>query len=37
MSNVKQKKKNKIIAISIVVVLVITSMTTLFGMLAAIW
>jgi flagellar basal body-associated protein FliL len=36
MSNVKQKKKNKIIAISIVVVLVITSMTTLFGMLAAI-
>ncbi len=36
MSNVKQKKKNKIIAISIVVVLVITSMTTLFGMLASI-
>jgi flagellar basal body-associated protein FliL len=36
MSNAKQKKKNKIIAISIVVVLVITSMTTLFGMLASI-
>ncbi|CEI71597.1 Hypothetical protein FRIFI_0043 [Romboutsia hominis] len=30
-----QKKKNKIIAISVVVVLVATSMTTLFGLLAA--
>ena len=30
-----QKKKNKIIEISVVVVLVATSMTTLFGLLAA--
>ena len=35
MSNKKQKKKNKFIAVSIVVVLVATSMTALFGLLAS--
>lgn len=35
MAQKDQKKKNKIIAISVVVVLVATSMTTLFGLLAA--
>lgn len=35
MTNKKQKKINKFIAVSIVVVLVATSMTTLFGMLAS--
>lgn len=36
MTNKKQKKINKFIAVSIVVILVATSMTTLFGMLASI-
>lgn len=36
MSKKNQKKTNKIIAISVVVVLVATSMTTLFGLLASI-
>lgn len=35
MSNAKQKKKNKMIAIFIVIILVATSMTTIFGLLAA--
>lgn len=35
MANAKQKKMNKIIAISVVVVLVLTSMGTLFSMLAS--
>ena len=35
MSKTKQKKRNKFIAVSIVVVLVATSMTTLFGLLAS--
>ena len=36
MANAKQKKMNKIIAVSIVVVLVLTSMGTLLSMLASI-
>lgn len=35
MAKTKQKKRHKIIAISIVVALVATSMTTLFGLLAS--
>jgi len=35
MSNKKQRKRNKFIAVSIVVVLVATSMTTLFSLLAS--
>lgn len=35
MSNMKQKKKNRIIAIFIIVVLVITSMGSLLGVLAS--